>query len=368
MLNHSNALYYPHIPFVDPSWVKSMAMFYDNIYRIVPENVIPNDPEELEPLLEDPAIGKMLDPIPYSRAASERFLSGLQNWSAAALESGPNYQPQLTRLHADKIDSQIQKIFSELGYDESDYWFDVPQDLAANYMLFLAREIALQNELALITSEWGPWTATNYFNLDGRVDETLVCFGDEEYCSQPDPFAFFSLVISAIAPMNINEIPCTDILKFRSKRRDEIAALREAVYEFSKEVSRLEDPTIRRDAIDGRITTLKNALNDYRNSAGIIKAKGWMGAVFLGVPAPLALIQMFDIQHNALSYLAGGAFAIGGLFNLIASKRDLENLNKKTPVSCLFEIHRAFKGYTRVRGGGDINWHAFNCMEEYVND
>jgi hypothetical protein len=51
-----------------------MALFYENIYRIVPNNVIPNDPEELQPLLEDPAIGKMIDPSIYSVTASEEFM------------------------------------------------------------------------------------------------------------------------------------------------------------------------------------------------------------------------------------------------------------------------------------------------------
>ena len=36
MKNFQNALYYPHINFQNPHWVKSMAMMYDSIYRIVP--------------------------------------------------------------------------------------------------------------------------------------------------------------------------------------------------------------------------------------------------------------------------------------------------------------------------------------------
>jgi hypothetical protein len=63
MLN--NALYYPYIAFNDSTWVKAMAMYYENIYRIVSDNIIPDDPEDLQPLLEDSSIGAVIDPVTY---------------------------------------------------------------------------------------------------------------------------------------------------------------------------------------------------------------------------------------------------------------------------------------------------------------
>ncbi len=50
------------------------------------------------------------------------------------------------------------------------------------------------------------------------------------------------------------------------------------------------------------------------------------------------------------------------------TKNELKRLKKESPVSCLVELRRSFKNYTSFRGGGDINYKAFNCMEEYVND
>lgn len=63
MLN--NALYCPYIAFNDSTWLKAMAMYYENIYRIVSDSIIPDDPEDLRPLLEDSSIGAMIDPLPY---------------------------------------------------------------------------------------------------------------------------------------------------------------------------------------------------------------------------------------------------------------------------------------------------------------
>ena len=68
-----NALYYPHIGFQEPNWVKGMALFYESIYRIVPDNIIPEDHPDLQPLLEDPAIGRMIEPSRYASEASDVF-------------------------------------------------------------------------------------------------------------------------------------------------------------------------------------------------------------------------------------------------------------------------------------------------------
>jgi hypothetical protein len=49
----NNALYYPLTALRDASLVKALALFYDRVYRIVPDNVRPDDHEELRPLLEE---------------------------------------------------------------------------------------------------------------------------------------------------------------------------------------------------------------------------------------------------------------------------------------------------------------------------
>jgi hypothetical protein len=68
---NKDALYYPHIALQNPSWIKAMALLYDNIYRIVPDNVIPEDSAELHALLEEGSVGKMIDPAPYSKSSSD---------------------------------------------------------------------------------------------------------------------------------------------------------------------------------------------------------------------------------------------------------------------------------------------------------
>ncbi len=109
------ALYYPHISLSDSAWVKAAALFYDALYRIVPDGIEPEDSDELKPLLEAGHIGRRIDPVRYAAQASERFLSKLDDWNAAALTPQEGEYEEMTRIHADKTDERVRALFREAG-------------------------------------------------------------------------------------------------------------------------------------------------------------------------------------------------------------------------------------------------------------
>ncbi|MDD2540993.1 MAG: DUF6236 family protein [Desulfuromonadaceae bacterium] len=363
-----NALYYPHIGLHNPSWIKAMALFYDNIYRIVPDNVIPEDSAELQPLLEEGSIGKMIDPAKYSRQASEEFLAKIEDWSAAALCCSDEEEQALSRLHTDKTDERVRELFREAGFKEENNWMYVPTALASNFMLYMANLIGTQNKLSLITSDWGAWTGTSYFGLNGQIDESIISLGDGADNAYSEAFGLFGLILSELIPMNISEIPANDILTFREKRQDEINNFRTCMYELREELSKLESQEVRVGTIQNKAKELIRAQEQYKASADIIKAKGWFGVSLMGFPAPMIFGQLLSIPHASTVALGAAGLAIGGLFNIQNTKEELKKLNQQNNASFLVELRKSFKGYTRARGGGDMNYHAFNCMEEYVND
>ena len=361
------ALYYPYISFKDVDWIKSMALFYDNIYRIVPDNILPDDPQELQPLLEDGSIGTGIDPVKYTKETADTFLARKEDWSAAALIATEDQNKEISRLHTDKTDEKVKELFNSLGYKETNDWLDMPTKLASNYMLFLATEIGKRNQLNLITSEWAPWTATSYFRINGGVDEFIMPYGDGQKFIK-DPYALFCLILSEITPMNIHEIPAKKIGDFRRKRKDEMASFGKAVGDLYDELQKLEDPNVRYDLIYRKIDDLKKAKEEYQKSADIIKAKGWFGVTLMGFPAQVTLGQFFNLPYASTVALTVASIAIGGLYNIKNTQQELKKLQKENPASLLFEIRKSFKRYTSFRGGGDMNYKAFNCMEEYVND
>lgn len=366
MIN-SDALYYPHCSFSNPSMIKAMALFYENIYRIVPASIVPNDSKSIKPLLEDGTIGKIIDPMPYASAASDDFLKNLEHWNAAGLSFSTEDRRNISKLHIDKVDERVNRLFEELGCEQSDEWLHVPVKYASNYMLYLAKVVGARNQLNLVAREWAPWTATTYFTLDGQMDE-FVNTVDPVEPYPDDPFALFGLILSEIVPLNISEIPAHKIMYFRAQRHDEIARLREAISNLHDELESLDDPIVRKDRIFKKIDELKDAKDEYQKSADLIKAKGWFGVNFMGFTAPVTLAQLFHMPSTETVILAGTSLALGAVFTITSTRHKLEALRKESSGSCLVELRRCFTKYTSIRGGGDMNFHAYNCMEEYVND
>lgn len=346
-----------------------MALFYDNIYRIVPDNVIPEDAEELNPLLEEGAIGRMIDPAPYSKKASDEFLSKIEDWNAAALTFDPEDENQISRIHSDKTDERVRELFKEAGFKSENDWIYVPTAIASNFMLYMASDVAQKNQLSLITGDWGAWTGTSYFGVDGQVDDFIVNIGKDSCTDETsESFGLFGLLVSELVPVNISEIPSEKILEFRNRRQPEIAQFRSCMNELRTELSKLDSQDVRVGVIQEKAKELIHAQEQYKASADILKAKGWFGVSLMGFPAPLIFGQLLSIPSSSTVALGAAGLAIGGLFNIQNTKEELRKLNEKNPASFLVEMRRSFKSYTRARGGGDMNFHAYNCMEEYVND
>lgn len=361
-----DALYYPHIGFSDSSWIKAMSLFYDKIYRIVPDNVIPDDNSDLQPLIKEGSVGRKLNPADYSRDASNEFLSKIDGWGAAALTHNDNEVHQITMLHKDKTDERVRELFKQSGFKDENDWMYVPTKLASNYMLYLANNISKKNNLSLITGDWGAWTGTTYFRLDGKVDEFITPETNPDYLY--DPFSLFSLIINEIIPINIHDIPSEDISTFRIRRADEIACFRKCIDDLRKELQSVDSNEIKLDVIKQKMKDLLKAKLDYQRSADLIKAKGWFGVSLMGFPAPVVFGQLMSIPTASAVSLGIAGLAIGALYSIKNTKQEIRKLNKENPSSFLVEMGRSFKGYTSARGGGDINYHAYNCMEEYVND
>ena len=362
----SNALYYPFIDFRSSHIIKSLSLLHDRVYRIVPEGIIPDDVDELAPLLEDGSIGGKIDPKPYAPDAASNFLIKLEDWDAAALAYQESEKESFSRIHSDKVDERINDLFQEIGYKLTDKWYHIPTELASNYMLYLARDIGKRNKLTLVTPEWAPWTAVTYFNIDGRLDDLFLPYGfpDDESVAQ---YALFSLFLRNTVPANIEEIPAESIRTFRLKRKDEIRHLRNSVNNLLNELQSLEDPQVRVDKIYDAINAHNQAMQDYQKSADILNVKGWLGAILMGFPAPISLGELFNLPSATIVTLAICGIALGGIFNILNTANELRKLKVENPISCLIELRKSVNSYTSQRGGG-MNFMAYNCMEEYVND
>lgn len=262
----NSVLYYPSINLSSIQYLKALSFFYDHLYRIVPDGVEVNDADGVEYLKDIGFVKHGLNPAPYVESTSGIFLEKSKEWSAAAISSSEHS----VFLHEDKIDVVVRELFVDLGFDNSGGWFSVPTELASNYMLYLASEIARQNKLNLVTDNWGAWTATSYFNLDGGVND--CCAPVDVDCSE---FSLFSFVMSDFVPVNLEEISLEEIDEFRRVRRDEIVSFRDSIFSLKEELNGVVDHGIRENILNSKIKDYEKALIDYKKSTDLINVKGW---------------------------------------------------------------------------------------------
>lgn len=206
--------------------------------------------------------------------ASEKFLSSIDKWDAAALTADSEGEQLLTQLHTDKTDQRVRALFRESGFKETNEWMHVPTELASNFMLFMATEISTQNRLSLITNDWGAWTGTSFFEIDGDVDELLENVGCGEDTAA-ESFGLFGLMVCELAPVNISDIPAEKIVEFRRKRRDEIQSFPACMDSLRTELSTLESAEIKGSTIRNKVYEYSGTEQSTYARCSVCRERKW---------------------------------------------------------------------------------------------
>jgi hypothetical protein len=364
----AEALYYPRIEFRNTAWVKAAALFYNRIYRIVPRDVHPYDQDEIRPLLEDGTVGSPLDPARYAERAADEFLAKAKDtWSAAAIEGGTGEATTLAQLHEGKIDERLRKLYEELGFKLVNGYFNLPRELAHNYMLYLAQVIANENRLDLVTEEDSAWVASSYFASDGDFDDSPAWLAGE--ADSPGRFYLFCMLLEEIVPANISAIPVFRIIEFRKEFGPQMREFRASLEDLEEALHASHDPKVWKDRFMEAVQGYKMAIEQYKRASRILKVDGWLGFLGFTETAPAFAAQLLGAGSLSQMILLGAGLAIGAVWSLRSTQRSLRALRSKNPVVGLMDLESdAMDANDRVQGRGRLNLHLTNMMEEYIND
>ena len=107
-MTFNSTLCYPTIEIKDSEWVRVAALLWDKIYRIVPDDYQEVSNSRIINEFKAADIISKINPLPYSKEASEEFMKGLNcnnnKWWAAALDGSRYKNEEYIRLHKDKAD------------------------------------------------------------------------------------------------------------------------------------------------------------------------------------------------------------------------------------------------------------------------
>ena len=317
--NPHSVLYYPTIEFQSIEWVKKALLFWDHVYRIVPQGYIPQDSQEILLLKEHDLI---ID-IPVSDGekikAAKSFLKFLK--SLVNLPSGLGEQNN-DRLNKNKVDSRLLRLFDAIADDfdfksDSD-WFYFPANIARGYMFTLAQTIAESRHLVRATDNLDIWSVSPYFTEKGNFP-----FEDVPY-KNGNEGVYCSLMIEEALPTNAGVLSASEIINFNIKRKDERTLFRNHINELVYRLPLIKSREQWDDEMNFLLENFERDKEEYKKSYGKLGRVFKNSVIAVGVPTYLTAIgsQIFEDNTQLLPSLAIAAIATISNFNLIKKNRN----------------------------------------------
>ena len=360
------ALYYPSMEFRDVAWLKGMLLFWDGIRRIVPESYTPDDDDEVKPFLEAGII-KSIDPRQDAARIADEFSSKLEEkeYTAAALsdiQGSEDPERELYyRMHPDKVDSRLRDLLSaqEVSIATRD-WLYVSEEFGRYYMFYLANSIAESRGLAKITDSTEAWTASTYFDYEGRIDVDTPFEQSKQLIA--------ALMLRDFVPANIEAIPAVSLLSFREKHRDERRRFLESIKTYVTKISNISDPQTIQDAVNEYKKDVEDSIKDFKESLGSLRFTSLTGIKAIAFPLSATAVHWLGPQNSEYEVIAT---AVAGLaLGLLASYREYKekrkDLIKKCDYSYIYFLENIPSNW---RWGGDtFNYYLYREIEEFIND
>lgn len=356
----NSVLFYPNIELQDTTSVKEALLLYDTIYRIVPNEVIPNDYHEIKEFIKEYDLIKGIDPRPYTKETMEKFQTKSKEWGAAGFDNEEIVK--LTSIHESKVYHTLQKNFIEdKKLIANGNWFEGDEAFITNYMHFLSTEISDQNKLALITHNSPSFTTQEYMNYNGDFEDYGE-FGHSR--DNQNERALISLCIMDYIPDNIDEISFPNLVEFRETYRTERKNFLKEISTISDSLSQIREPSVFQDRLSSIQETMQDAVTDYRESCTQLKAKHFWGTKAATIPLLVPLTEMFiPIEPQVAAGFATVGIFFGGLLSYVSCENELEQIRKKNPYSYL-DLLDQFDPFTV----NDVKKIFISEMKEFVYD
>ena len=343
IIHYGRALYYPYINFSNQRWLKTAALFYDSIDRIVPPGY---------DTFTDLAVTKPLN-------AEVPFINDVHP-SQDVLSKGLNFVKFFDRELADEEKKQhyIEKIGLSVQNEEALTIYDakisavvknkliahsllpanngsgtvtLDRVTAATYMTFLAGEMAKEAAIPVVTDD--PVFQPVLNNVHLFSDET-----EEPEAAKDLGFALGQLVIKCAVPQGIEHVHAKKIAKFRKDHGDEQRRFYTAINGLVTDLEKINNDNTLEDILDYRKKEINDAvasLNDAIRSIRLTTRNAFLG---ISVPA-------------ASAYFGGPVAAVAGLAAVVTGKMitmnaDIKKTKSANPYAYVLSLQNRLKSET----------------------
>ena len=306
----NSILYYPNIEFQqeDYKWLVRASLFWDNIYRIVPDGYVPQDDAFVRALSAGGKIGKKI----YTREnidAIERATAFFMRDCEDILENYSRFYPnwrdevgQISMIHYSKmlglLSSSLER--ANLVAQSDSQWLYIPKYISDLYMTYLAKTIAVDQGLDLSTQNSEAWLAESRISMDRRYYEVDPALGHQ---------ISFPIYIRDIFPLETNIKPDA-ILRFREDTEQQRHAFMRTLKVFTRRLENAQSIDEMRDIWNTEGQLIENQMSDYKRRAKVLKITKWVGAVTELVGVGFGVAAGFA-AHPAIALCGAATTALG---------------------------------------------------------
>lgn len=341
-------LYYPLITIQTGRWLRQAILYWDQIGSIVPQNY---DDEVLTPYTPDIAyLASEGEYRPFNPSAlmgqewgavhefEQELLNVLTTMRPYNTFPLPYSHRLDTKVHRDKVSSQVFGLLEQeglaVGDEQNSNWYLFEHRIALIYMSLMAKYLAAGDYHSTVPST--DFRSYEKINFQARQD--------------PDAFVCLKAKFRDILPVPRPDIPLSDILDFKRKRRDQLLAFRQRISEIETTVSRCTSEAEASEALVNGKEALEKDLADLEATladAKLATVPGSWEAIFkMAIPpvAPLILAEAGKISHYTpltnmpISWQLAGSAVFGsiGIRSYFVGKRNERRaMARNSPLSYL---------------------------------
>jgi len=325
------ALIYPYLNLTESAPIKELLFLYDNLYRIVPKDAIPEDDPEIKSFNNEYGIIKNISPDRYLETVYENFKQKIDDgsWLAAGLDYDIE-DASYSRLHKGKVYDELRKIIEREGFlTDKEEWYIGPSSFIGSYMTYLSLEISNRNNLYLETYRPSAWICQEFLNCDGKLN-TIETEADEI------SHGLVNIYLKDFIPYNIDQISFDSIVEFRDEYREERRNFVKKIAEFHNELSEITDETVFDDTLKDQLQNLRDGIKNYREATSFFWYQRLAGLRVVAVPMIKPVAEQFISLDKGISkILTGLGLVATAYWQLVSFKKGKKQIRKSNPYSYL---------------------------------
>lgn len=352
-------LYFPSIEFQNDNWVKSSLLYWDKIYRIVPESYTPKDNDLIIEAQEQNLIRDIILDENDIKTTGDQFLKFIEglDFLPAGLE-----RESYDFVSEDKIDRRLYPFLEKIGniYDQNG-WLKIPRNVARGYMFYLANVVAKRRGgFSVSTDNPDNWVISSFFVENGNFAEYTYDRAAEGYYS--------SLVLDGFIPSDLSHVSLDSIINFLDDEKEHKNKLRRTVSTFSSSLSKCQNEEMVSELIEDKRLDIESQKNDLKKNMGFLA--NWKSylctSIVMGIPIAASALKYFtENTGDPFDYYS---VAVGLSCSAVAAYKDystaVENHKNQSVASYLVDVDTKLARNNKQKSYANFG----SSFNQFIND